>query len=118
MNKRTREIEDISKSKICNRGQTKQVNFVSSLMPSYPSVIDRLKIMTKRSARFIHSSSRNFIDTTCKVFLYRGSLKRLEMEQLALGQLHWSAANYAPFQEQALWDGLVAIYEQVRHLRL
>lgn len=42
----------------------------------------------------------------------KGSLKRLEMEQLALGQLHWSAANYAPFQEQALWDGLVAIYEQ------
>lgn len=35
------------------------------------------------------------------------------MEQLALGQLHWSAANYAPFQEQALWDGLVAVYEQV-----
>lgn len=43
----------------------------------------------------------------------RGSLKRLEMEQLALGQLHWSTANYAPFQEKALWDGLVAVYEQV-----
>lgn len=42
----------------------------------------------------------------------KGSLRRLEMEQLALGQLHWSAANYAPFQEQALWDGLVAVYEQ------
>jgi pyridoxine 4-dehydrogenase len=40
------------------------------------------------------------------------------MEQLALGQLHWSAANYAPFQEQALWDGLVAVYEQVIELYL
>lgn len=23
-----------------------------------------------------------------------------------IGQLHWSTANYAPWQEQALWDGL------------
>jgi hypothetical protein len=42
-----------------------------------------------------------------------GSLDRLEMDQLALGQLHWSTVNYAPFQEQALWDGLIAVYEQV-----
>jgi hypothetical protein len=42
-----------------------------------------------------------------------GSLDRLEVDQLALGQLHWSTANYAPFQEQALWDGLIAVYEQV-----
>jgi pyridoxine 4-dehydrogenase len=41
-----------------------------------------------------------------------GSLDRLEMDQLALGQLHWSTVNYAPFQEQALWDGLIAVYEQ------
>ena len=40
------------------------------------------------------------------------------MEQLALGQLHWSAANYAPFQERALWDGLVAVYEQVMRFYL
>ena len=39
-------------------------------------------------------------------------------EQLALGQLHWSTANYAPFQEQALWDGLVAVYEQVMELSI
>lgn len=28
----------------------------------------------------------------------RGSLRRLEMETLSLGQLHWSTANYAPLQ--------------------
>lgn len=33
--------------------------------------------------------------------------------QMALGQLHWSTANYQPFQERALWDGLVAMYGEV-----
>ncbi|CAI0452604.1 unnamed protein product [Linum tenue] len=42
----------------------------------------------------------------------RGSLERLQIEQLGIGQLHWSTANYAPPQELALWDGLVAMYEQ------
>lgn len=42
----------------------------------------------------------------------RGSLNRLGAQQAAIGQLHWSASRYAPFQERALWDGLVAIYEQ------
>lgn len=43
----------------------------------------------------------------------RSSLDRLEIEQIGIGQLHWSTANYAPLQEQALWDGLVAMYEKV-----
>ena len=34
-------------------------------------------------------------------------------EQIALGQLHWSTANYQPLQERALWDGLAAMYDQV-----
>ncbi|CAI0452603.1 unnamed protein product [Linum tenue] len=42
----------------------------------------------------------------------KGSLERLQIEQLGIGQLHWSTANYAPPQELALWDGLVAMYEQ------
>jgi len=42
----------------------------------------------------------------------RGSLRRLGADQAALGQLHWSAARYAPLQERALWDGLVAIHDQ------
>ena len=34
-------------------------------------------------------------------------------ERLALGQLHWSTANYQPLQEGALWDGLAAMHDQV-----
>lgn len=36
----------------------------------------------------------------------RGSLRRLHMEQLSIGQLHWSAAKYAPLQEWAQVRGL------------
>ncbi|CAO2838540.1 unnamed protein product [Amaranthus hypochondriacus] len=36
----------------------------------------------------------------------------MELEQIGIGQLHWSTANYAPLQEMALWDGLVAMYEK------
>ncbi|CAN0922700.1 Pyridoxal reductase, chloroplastic [Linum grandiflorum] len=42
----------------------------------------------------------------------KGSLERLGIEKIGIGQLHWSTANYAPLQEQALWDGLVAMYDQ------
>lgn len=37
----------------------------------------------------------------------------MQIEQIGIGQLHWSTANYAPFQEMALWDGLVAMYDKV-----
>lgn len=41
------------------------------------------------------------------------------MDQIGIGQLHWSTANYQPLQERALWDGLVALHDQVRpHLCL
>ena len=40
----------------------------------------------------------------------------MELEQIGIGQLHWSTANYAPSQELALWDGLVAMYEKVAYL--
>ncbi|XP_074281603.1 pyridoxal reductase, chloroplastic [Silene latifolia] len=42
----------------------------------------------------------------------KSSVDRLQLEQIGIGQLHWSTANYAPFQEMALWDGLVAMYEK------
>ncbi|KDP37757.1 hypothetical protein JCGZ_06433 [Jatropha curcas] len=42
----------------------------------------------------------------------RGSLERLQLEQIGIGQLHWSTANYAPPQELALWDGLLAMFEK------
>ncbi|KAL1822318.1 pyridoxal reductase, chloroplastic [Daucus carota subsp. sativus] len=42
----------------------------------------------------------------------KGSLDRMQIEQIGIGQLHWSTANYAPLQEKALWDGLVAMYDK------
>ncbi|XP_047340776.1 pyridoxal reductase, chloroplastic [Impatiens glandulifera] len=42
----------------------------------------------------------------------QSSLERLQIEQIGIGQLHWSTANYAPLQELALWDGLVAMYDK------
>ncbi|GKU89016.1 hypothetical protein SLEP1_g3213 [Rubroshorea leprosula] len=42
----------------------------------------------------------------------KASLDRLQIEQIGIGQLHWSTANYAPPQELALWGGLVAMYEK------
>lgn len=50
-----------------------------------------------------------------KEWFSRASLERLQLEQIGIGQLHWSTANYAPPQELALWDGLVAMYEKVYH---
>ena len=45
-------------------------------------------------------------------FTCRGSLRRLGRPSLALGQLHWSVAKYAPPLERALWDGLAAMYDE------
>ncbi|XP_076926344.1 pyridoxal reductase, chloroplastic-like [Bidens hawaiensis] len=42
----------------------------------------------------------------------KSSLDRLQIERIGIAQLHWSTANYAPLQERALWDGLVAMYEK------
>lgn len=42
----------------------------------------------------------------------KASLARTGQEKLALAQLHWSTAKYAPLQERLMWDGLVAIYEE------
>ncbi|KAJ3682153.1 hypothetical protein LUZ60_014726 [Juncus effusus] len=42
----------------------------------------------------------------------KSSIERLQIEKIGIGQLHWSTSNYAPIQERALWDGLVAMYEQ------
>jgi pyridoxine 4-dehydrogenase len=41
----------------------------------------------------------------------RESLKRLEQDKLCVAQLHWSTANYQPFQEGALWEGIADIYD-------
>lgn len=41
----------------------------------------------------------------------RESLKRLQQDKLAIAQLHWSTANYQPFQEKALWEGIADVYD-------
>jgi len=40
------------------------------------------------------------------------SLSRLGQNKLALAQLHWSTANYQPFQERALWEGIGNVYDE------
>ncbi|EPS71796.1 hypothetical protein M569_02958, partial [Genlisea aurea] len=42
----------------------------------------------------------------------RASMQRLQLDRIGIGQLHWSTANYAPLQERALWDGLLAMYDK------
>jgi len=42
----------------------------------------------------------------------KASLKRLEQDKLCVAQTHWSTANYQPFQEGALWEGLADIYDE------
>mmetsp|Transcript_15661 Transcript_15661/g.23461 ORF Transcript_15661/g.23461 Transcript_15661/m.23461 type:complete len:390 (+) Transcript_15661:235-1404(+) len=42
----------------------------------------------------------------------KASLKRLEQDKLTLAQLHWSTANYQPFQEKALWEGIANVYDE------
>ncbi len=41
----------------------------------------------------------------------KSSLKRLDQDKLAIAQLHWSTANYQPFQERALWEGIGDVYD-------
>ncbi len=45
----------------------------------------------------------------------KGSLRRLGTEQLSIGQLHWSAANYAPLQVRgrSALTGLLCSYAVV-----
>jgi pyridoxine 4-dehydrogenase len=42
----------------------------------------------------------------------KASLQRLQQPKLSIAQLHWSTANYQPFQEGALWEGLADIYDE------
>ncbi|KAK9292257.1 hypothetical protein L1049_020221 [Liquidambar formosana] len=69
-------------------------------------VRDNIVIATKFAAYPWRLTPGQFV-TACK-----SSLDRMQIEQIGIGQLHWSTANYAPLQELALWDGLVAMYEK------
>ncbi|KAL0317940.1 UNVERIFIED_CONTAM: Pyridoxal reductase, chloroplastic [Sesamum angustifolium] len=67
---------------------------------------DNIVIATKFAAYPWRLTPNQFVDA-CK-----SSLDRTRIDQIGIGQLHWSTANYAPLQERALWDGLVAMYDK------
>ncbi|KAM0934414.1 putative pyridoxine 4-dehydrogenase [Dioscorea sansibarensis] len=69
-------------------------------------VQDKIVIATKFAAYPWRLTAGQFVKA-CE-----SSLDRLHLEQIGIGQLHWSTANYAPLQEMALWDGLIAMYEK------
>eukprot|EP01018_Ginkgo_biloba_P031060 Gb_11102 [translate_table: standard] len=74
---------------------------------SWPQrVRNNINIATKFAAYPWRLTSEQFVQA-CK-----NSLGRLQLEQLGIGQLHWSTANYAPLQEKALWNGLIAMHEK------
>lgn len=64
-----------------------------------------VKIATKLAAYPWRLTPGQWVDAC------RASLRRLDMDKIALAQLHWSTANYAPLQERLMWDGLVRLYE-------
>ena len=41
----------------------------------------------------------------------RASLRRMGRDKIEIAQAHWSASNFQPWQEPALWDGLARCYE-------
>ncbi|XP_010251647.1 PREDICTED: pyridoxal reductase, chloroplastic [Nelumbo nucifera] len=74
--------------------------------PGRKRVRDDIVIATKFAAYPWRLTPAQFVKA-CK-----SSLDRMQIEKIGIGQLHWSTANYAPIQELALWDGLVAMYEK------
>ncbi|XP_057858126.2 pyridoxal reductase, chloroplastic [Cryptomeria japonica] len=74
--------------------------------PGPKKLRSNINIATKFAAYPWRLTSGQFVQA-CK-----SSLGRLQIEQLAIGQLHWSTANYAPLQERALWNGLSEMYEK------
>ncbi|KAM7280596.1 hypothetical protein ACFE04_007730 [Oxalis oulophora] len=74
--------------------------------PGQKRIQDDIAIATKFAAYPWRLTPGQFVKA-CEA-----SLDRLQIEQIGIGQLHWSTANYAPLQERALWDGLVAMYDK------
>ncbi|KAJ0840487.1 putative pyridoxine 4-dehydrogenase [Helianthus annuus] len=74
----------------------------------YSGEADEIVIATKFAAYPWCLTPNQFVNA-CK-----SSLDRLQIDKIGITQLHWSTANYAPLQERALWDGLVAMYDKVQ----
>jgi len=64
-----------------------------------------IKVATKLASYPWRVTSGQFVSAA------EASKRRLK-GSLAIGQLHWPVSNYAPWQERALWDGLVEMYEK------
>ena len=64
------------------------------------------------TASHIHFLLRCIILKSTNGITFRGSLARLGKEPVEVMQLHWSASNYAPWQERGLRDGLVRCYDK------
>ncbi|KAK9093832.1 hypothetical protein Scep_025301 [Stephania cephalantha] len=88
-------------------GQSERLlgNFIRAI-PGGSRAGDDIVIATKFAAYPWRLTPRQFVKA-CEA-----SLDRMQLKQIGIGQLHWSTANYAPLQERALWDGLVAMYEK------
>ncbi|KAK9145754.1 hypothetical protein Sjap_005657 [Stephania japonica] len=88
-------------------GQSERLlgNFIRAI-PRGRRVGDDIVIATKFAAYPWRLTPGQFVKA-CEA-----SLDRMQLKQIGIGQLHWSTANYAPLQERALWDGLVAMYEK------
>nr|XP_043631831.1 pyridoxal reductase, chloroplastic [Erigeron canadensis] len=71
-----------------------------------PQIRDNVVIATKFAAYPWRLTPNQYVNAC------RSSLDRLQIDQIGIAQLHWSTANYAPFQDRALWDGLVAMYDK------
>ncbi|KAL1532079.1 Pyridoxine 4-dehydrogenase [Salvia divinorum] len=88
-------------------GQSEKLlgNFIREF-PGNKQVRDNIVIATKFAAYPWRVTPNQFVEAC------RSSLDRIQLDQIGIGQLHWSTANYAPLQERALWDGLVAMYDK------
>lgn len=77
-----------------------------SVLSSSGGSNNRQQVATKFAPYPWRVTSNSFVSAA------KASLKRLEQDQLAIAQLHWSTANYQPLQEKALWKGLGDIYDE------
>ena len=81
-------------------------NFLGGLFPSAPYQPPAQQVATK-FAPYPWRLTRGSMVKAAKE-----SLQRLEQDKLSIAQLHWSTANYQPFQERALWEGIADVYDE------
>ncbi|XWS38034.1 hypothetical protein CRYUN_Cryun19dG0096200 [Craigia yunnanensis] len=84
------------------------LNVAILLITREKKIQDEIVIATKFAAYPWRLTPGQFVQAC------RASRDRMQIEQIGIGQLHWSTANYASPQELALSGGLVAMYEKVQ----